>query len=153
MSRRCVNQKFLIHHNDKKVIAILKKLGWLNLPRRCPHCSTKLTSCRLRGNTTFQSRCPSRIVISEYHWGNRKRMPPPRLTTPETQFSVLRKSREVESLCCLLASMITIVLHINKDMFSAPKLYHSVTCCPVTGPRATNYRAHNQIWRMKVLDE
>ena len=68
VSRWCVTQKSLLHDSEKKIVTMLKKLGWLRLHKRCPHCSTSLTSCRPRGNTTFQSRCPSRKCRKRIAW-------------------------------------------------------------------------------------
>ena len=60
VNRWCVNQKTLLKIPEHKAITMLKKLGWLKLLKHCPHCSTRLVSCRTKGNTTFQSRCPRR---------------------------------------------------------------------------------------------
>ena len=66
--RWCVTQKFLLHDSQKKIVTMLKKLGWLRLRKHCPHCSTRLISCRTRWNTTFQSRCPSHNCRKQIAW-------------------------------------------------------------------------------------
>ena len=68
VSRWCVNQKNLLRMPEHKAITMLKKLGWLKLLKECPECSTKLVSCRTKGNTTYQSRCPSRGCQKRILW-------------------------------------------------------------------------------------